>query len=260
MKPVRIFAIAVLLVCISACSNGTAAVPPTPSSTAVRTSAATASPTAPTPTPSLLSSDGELLFTITATATSLQGASVALRQQVFAPVELADLSPDLQEQYKKFCVGWVPDIADYGFVRTVIDVTDTSPAGKSWATAVGEPVFDFSYVVANTGSGPAYVGAWSGLMAACASVFVLPGHTEGTFAVVRTAGSDDAGGWARNLYGFDVYDEPGSAELGFAPPTFTNCAIVLEPAAAKSTIAQKWKPATDAAESCTFGVYERYFP
>lgn len=260
----KTIAVALMLACLSACSTGVA---PTSSPSSTRTDAErlplkpehspTETPTTD-PTPTHFSSDEVLLFTITATATSLQGATVALRQQVFAPVEFGDISVDLQAEFTQVCGQWDPP-TNYGYVRSVVDVTDTSLPGIAWATAITEP-FTYSYIIAGSGWSAAYSGAAQGFSAACASAWMWPGRSEGTFAVLRTSGSDDVGGWARMQYGFSVYDDGYSSEIGYAPPTISNCEIVLEPAGYSSVVAQGWKPDVGEFDRCTFGETEPFRP
>lgn len=265
MSMIRLIVVAAVALSVSACSTE-AATSPTPSPTSTRSAAdrlpprpertPTQSPTpSGEPTPTFFTSDGELLFTITATAVNGEGASIALRQQVYAPVEFGDLPTDLQAFYTKTCTPSA--IEDHGFLRTAIEVTDTSPAGVSWPTTVGEPVFNYSYILTSTGSSPAYTGAWQGFQAACASVFVLPGHTEGTVAVLRTSDPDEVGGWARMQFGFHPYYDPYIAGTGYVIPVVSNCAIAFEPAAGDFTLARS-EAFEDSPASCLFGEDE-YF-
>lgn len=264
MSVMRVIALAAIFGCVTACSGPAdptaSTLRPTPTGRAAdRLPAPPEHPPTPTPSaePTYFTNNQDLLFTITATAVNGEGASVALRQQVYAPVEFSDLPGDLQAFYTKTCTPSA--IENLGFLRTSIEVTDTSPSGVSWPTIVGEPDFNYSYILTRTGMSPAYTGAWQGFQAACASVFVLPGRTEGTVAVLRTSDPDELGGWARMQFGFHPYYDPSIAGTGYVIPVISNCAIAFAPAAGSFSLARS-EPYTGAPASCLFGEDEFFRP
>jgi hypothetical protein len=251
MRAILAVEVALVLASVSACGS-TVEMPPstlTPAPIVIRTHTPK-----PTPTPVSFSSDEVLLFTITATVTNTAGASATLRQEVFSPVELDDLPAAVRDEYVTQCDYREPTIDEFGYLRTEITVTDTSPSGASWPTTRDVGLRDGLLIVTAGSSDSAFIGATQGFSARCASVIVFPGHTSGTTSVSRTATSDQLGGWARMRYGFGAYYD----DTTNIPVTFSNCTIVLEDAAASSKRAQRWaKQATDP-RFCEFGEYEPF--
>jgi hypothetical protein len=217
-------------------------------------------PEVPLPTPSDEPSSSatpevasDLLFTITATVTAPSGASLALQQQVFTPVDFAQLPAELQSAYTADCLENPVALPDYIFVRAEVDATDSSPAGLAWPAG-----FDTGYDLAlvRLGDLSKFTGAVSSSQMPCATPRVHPGHSEGAVAVIRTASPTDVGGWARLVYGFSSGWDVPIDEVADKIPVYSDCTITMGPAAGTTRL----DPSTTRLDpyGCIFGDLE-YF-
>lgn len=247
MRSVRVVSMVLVALLLGAC--GASAVE-APSVTAPEEST-------PDPTHSPLPTESELLFTITATASTASGASVALSMTVFSPVEFASIPTPLKGSFSDYCLWGGKKASDFGFVHTVIDVTDTSQPGTSWPSTSRTTPFTVTQVLASVGTVSAPSGAWEGFQAACASIFVFPGRTEGALPVLRDVAPDDEGGWASNQYGFSRYDDGGNDGQELA--AISDCAITFAPAAGSIRLERTLEGASSDTVNCIFGEQSFYY-
>lgn len=197
------------------------------------------SPAGPSATPSAsasASADPDILFTITATATSPSGAVADLRQVVYKPVAEAELPPTDIAQLDVECDGWRPLIAAPSFVVSDIDVTDRSGAGASWNSAVA---------VVDLNGWPVFTGQISAFQSSCSSVQVGLGATRGVTPV-------EGGDWELVDYGFGIATEAGADTPTPDDVLLSDCVMTLGADAASSAIATAWAGAAHGPLECLF--------
>jgi hypothetical protein len=200
----------------------------------------------PSPTPSTVV-DPNIMFSITATATSPAGAVADVTQVVYKPVAGSEATAAIA-QLDSECDGWE---SSYGsspkFVKSTVTAVDRSPVGKHWT---GDPA-----IVSMNGL-PVFTGDFGSFQSPCASVFIKFGTAEGVTPV--TKGSPDSGsGWATYYYGFGVTTEdPGATTPGPHDTKISNCVITLSSyATTGSAIAASWASAAQTYPElgCSFG-------
>jgi hypothetical protein len=219
----------------------------------VPTTAGSPTGDAPTPTDTTTATvapavDPTVLFTITATATSPEGAVAHLTQVVYKPVD--EVNPDVMSQFNEECTGWGYGFPDAHFVGTTITAEDASPAGIAW---------DYPPAVVSFDGYPVFTGDFLGFQAPCASIQIpIGGTAHGYLPILVGVSPDEEGGWAGVAYGFGEATDPGwsTKEAAKHVPTITDCSIELsDEAASTSAIAAKWPTAKQqwAPFSCSFG-------
>jgi len=207
--------------------------------TPVPSAGPSSSPAGPSASPSPSASpvvDPDILFTVTATATSPSGAVADLRQVVYAPIAEAELPPTDVPQLDLECDGWRPLIAAPSFVVSDIEVTDRSGAGASWNSAVA---------VVDLNGWPVFTGQISTFQSYCSSVQVSLGATRGVTPV-------DGGDWESVDYGFGIATEAGADTPTPDDVLLSDCAMTLGPRAASSSIAAAWAAAAHGPLECLF--------
>jgi hypothetical protein len=230
-----------ITVTISGCSA-----PPNPqTSGSNHPSIAPTASASPTPVlPTITPVDPNVLFTITATATSPAGAVADLTQIVYKPTTNAASVAQLDAECGSWQDYFTPSVQ---YLASTVTAVDRSPAGKSWSSSVA--------VVSMNGF-PVFTGDFGSFQSPCASVFINIGTANGVTPV--DAGSPDANrGWAMNYYGFGIATEdPGAESAGPNDTVISNCAISLSDFAVNnSSIASGWATAPQQYPDlgCSFG-------
>jgi len=190
----------------------------------------------PSPAPAPAVADPDILFTITATATSPSGAVAHLRQVVYAPISEAELPAADIAQLGAECDGWRPLMTGPSYVVSLIDVTDESPAGAVWDSGVA--------VVDLTGS-PVFTGQITPFQAYCSSVQVGLGASRGVTPV-------EGGDWETVDYGFAIAVEAGYDVPSEYDTLLSDCAIELGVDASSSAIASAWVGLAHGPLECLF--------
>ncbi len=242
--PAAVVAGAVALL-LAACAPPAA----TPTSSAKPTRSATAKPTA-APTASASPLPADVLFRITATATSPNGTAVALTETVSAPVDTTEHQTGDEAQLDSECDGWRQAFPSIQFV--VAQITSTLPAGASWSEDDGQIAVDMAGY-------PVWQGDQKPFQELCATALaVIPGSARAVSPVA--AGKPDAdGGWAVFRYGFSAPGTTASSSATASPSAggvvFTHCRIQMGAAAKPSIFASAWPthPETDGGTACRFG-------
>ncbi|MCC6376952.1 MAG: hypothetical protein IT191_08030 [Microbacteriaceae bacterium] len=173
---------------------------------------------APTPDPTV-ALDPDVLFVISVTATSPQGAVADLTQTVYKPLDSTNQQATDQAALNDQCSGWQTAYTSPQFIVSQIDVTDRSPAGTSWDS---NPV-----AIVSMDGAPVFTGEFTTFQAFCASVGVKLGSTRGV-SPVQSGDPDAIRGWARTQYGFGIATDP-QFDLSTTGPyvTLSNCSITL---------------------------------
>ncbi len=207
---------------------------PTTQPSASATPTETPSPT-PTPTPTATAASN-VLFTISATAVAsgANGATVDVRETVYAPVTTP--SPTDTALLNNQCSGWKSQYPQAAYL--IAESSSSLRAGSpAWPTS-STPV-----IVSIDGLAPtAYSGNFSGFESECASpIMKFPGHIHAVAVVSATASADSTKGWAHQRYGFgEAVDGPLSSIPAKDRIVISNCAITLGPVAKADPTASKW--------------------
>jgi hypothetical protein len=191
--------------------------------------------------------DPNLLFTISVTATSPEGAIAQLVQRVYKPVAATAAQVADEAALDGECDGWRTRFPSASFVVSAIDITDLSPSGASWDGAV---------TVASMNGWPVFTGEVSSFQAYCASDQFALGASRGVTPVDAAASADAAGGWASIEYGFGIATDFMDEEPFPGYTHFTNCTIELSQYAVdNSAIAAAWPTSVQEYPSvgCMFG-------
>jgi hypothetical protein len=190
--------------------------------------------------------DPNILFTITATARSSEGAIADLVQVVYKPVAATGTQTADEAQLDAECEWWRTAIPSASYVEAAITATDRSPAGSAWEEAgfVRVPlVFMEGFSI--------FDGSTWGAEAACSFYFLGIGASRG-MTPVSDGPADSPYGWANVSYGFGSYNDYG--DDGFTLEV-TDCTIELSQYAVdNSAIAATWTAQLGAQNGgCTFG-------
>jgi hypothetical protein len=189
----------------------------------------------------------DVLFVITATETSPQGATASMVETVYKPIAASAISAKRLAALHKECDPWTDWMPHAAFVPVTISITDTSPAGASWTDPVA---------AAGPGSWVAFFGHASGGQSMCAGRDVGVGESSAIKIISRSKNADDEYGWARDEYGFYASPQSGSNFPAAVDRELTSCSIALSAYAVQtSDLVQLW-PSTPQAEppySCRFG-------
>jgi hypothetical protein len=242
---------ALSLVLLGGCALLPSDVPTTAASQPGETSSPTAS-TTPTEAPDAV--DPNVLFTISATATSPEGAVAYLKQVVFMPT--ASVDGGYIDQLDEECAGWKAGYPNPSFIATTVTAVDASPAGVSW---------NYDPAAVDLTGYPVFKGDFDTFQAYCATVQIKAGGTAtGVSPLVGGKTPDQKGGWAHMAYGFGI-DYDGSLTYQQALKTntqLTDCAIELsDEAVATSSIAAEWATLVhkEPAFNCIFGTNDYIF-
>lgn len=205
---------------------------PAPSSTPGPSASTHPTPTS-TPTDEADPMDPSVLFRISVTATSPNGAIADLVQTVHRPTASTSLQAADEAALDAECGSWRTEFPSPRFVVSTITVTDRSPAGASWGGA--------SPAVVSMNGWPVFIGSLTSFQAPCASVQLGIGTARGV-TPVASGSADGVDGWARVAYGFGIATDP-TFDLSTRGPyvTLSNCSIELSSFAIdKSETAAGW--------------------
>jgi hypothetical protein len=246
--------VALAVLTLAGCSLLPTAVPPTASTPSSDTTPSDAPSQEPTPTEAPVDVDPNVLFTITATSTSPEGAVAYLTQIVYKPTKSVD--GGYIDQLDEECDGWKVGYPKPSFISTDVTAVDASPAGTTWKYDPAE-VDLTGYAV--------FKGDFNTFQAYCATVSIKAGgEATGVSPLVGGKKPDQKGGWAHMAYGFGIaYDPALSYKQALKKnPHLSDCTIVLsDEAIATSTIAAGWATQTHAEPEfdCTFGTNDYIF-
>ena len=243
MSGVRIAVVVLLIAGLTACAAPSNK-PPTSQQDAPGANVTQVKPTAkPSATPT---ADPNVMFTITGTVHSADGATADLKQVVYRPIaQSEDAASFALFSDPEYLCGDPADIPGAMLLKAVVTVTDTSPAGSSWP----DDAYGLTFLA--SGGRTRYAGSWNNAGSPCDTpAYVVLGETQ-TVSLANPTYADEVYGWASHDYGFIADPSEYGGTIGV---TITNCAIEISDwALANSASTHNWPSQSHDSASCLFG-------